>query len=220
MTKARVLRRLGDRGGRVGVNRGRSRPRFFVGRQPVYGDVERRIESERARIEAEYRQVLESSVLFEKRIRDRWREKCFQRTGESPSWRSASPPWSGASERRTLEHGLLFGGGDQAGVDSLAFGAEMVAVLVEELGPICARRVPVDEHGVGVSLHPFCDHLVVRILPGAGDRHVDEYDPIYAGECPHDPVELPFGEYRCYRGTITTPSCPEARRYLSVSVAA
>lgn len=40
------------------------------------GDVERRIEEERARIEAEYRRVLESSVEFEKRIRNRWREKC------------------------------------------------------------------------------------------------------------------------------------------------
>jgi hypothetical protein len=40
-------------------------------------DVERRIEDERTRIEAEYRQVLQSSVLFEKRIRDRWREKCL-----------------------------------------------------------------------------------------------------------------------------------------------
>jgi hypothetical protein len=38
--------------------------------------VERRIEEERARIEAEYRRVLKSSVEFEKRIRDRWREKC------------------------------------------------------------------------------------------------------------------------------------------------
>ena len=40
-------------------------------------DVERRIEQERARVEAEYRQVLKSSVEFEKRIRDRWREKCL-----------------------------------------------------------------------------------------------------------------------------------------------
>jgi polyhydroxyalkanoate synthesis regulator phasin len=39
-------------------------------------DVERRIEEERARIEAEYRRVLKSSVEFEKGIRDRWREKC------------------------------------------------------------------------------------------------------------------------------------------------
>jgi hypothetical protein len=40
-------------------------------------DVERRIEEERARVEAEYRQVLKSSVEFERRIRDRWREKCL-----------------------------------------------------------------------------------------------------------------------------------------------
>jgi uncharacterized protein YceH (UPF0502 family) len=41
------------------------------------GDVERRIERERARVEAEYRQILKSSVEFEKRIRDRWRENCL-----------------------------------------------------------------------------------------------------------------------------------------------
>lgn len=39
-------------------------------------DVERRIEEERARVEAEYGRVLRSSVEFEKRIRDRWRQKC------------------------------------------------------------------------------------------------------------------------------------------------
>ena len=41
------------------------------------GDVERRIERERARVEAEFMQGLKSSVQFEKRIRDRWREKCL-----------------------------------------------------------------------------------------------------------------------------------------------
>jgi hypothetical protein len=40
-------------------------------------DVERRIEEERTKVEAEYRQVLQSSVLFERRIRARWREKCL-----------------------------------------------------------------------------------------------------------------------------------------------
>jgi hypothetical protein len=38
--------------------------------------MERRIEEEHARIAAEYRRVLRSSVEFEKRIRDRWRQKC------------------------------------------------------------------------------------------------------------------------------------------------
>ena len=40
------------------------------------GDVDRRIEEERTRVEAEYRRVLKSAVEFEKRIRNRWREKC------------------------------------------------------------------------------------------------------------------------------------------------
>jgi len=39
------------------------------------GDVERRIAEERARVEAEYRRVLKSSVEFERGIRDRWRDK-------------------------------------------------------------------------------------------------------------------------------------------------
>ena len=38
-------------------------------------DVERRVAEERARIEAEYRRVLRTSVEFERRIRERWREK-------------------------------------------------------------------------------------------------------------------------------------------------
>ena len=38
-------------------------------------DAERRFEEEKARIEARYRKVLKSSVEFEKRIRDRWRQK-------------------------------------------------------------------------------------------------------------------------------------------------
>ncbi len=43
------------------------------------GDVERKIEQERARVEAEYRRVLKSSVEFEKRIRYRWRAKCREK---------------------------------------------------------------------------------------------------------------------------------------------
>ena len=39
-------------------------------------EVERRVAEERTTVEAEYRKVLKSSVEFERRIRDRWREKC------------------------------------------------------------------------------------------------------------------------------------------------
>jgi polyhydroxyalkanoate synthesis regulator phasin len=38
-------------------------------------DVNRRVSEERARVEAEYRRVLKSSVDFERGIRDRWRDK-------------------------------------------------------------------------------------------------------------------------------------------------
>jgi hypothetical protein len=38
-------------------------------------DLERRLAEERTKIEAEYRKVLKTSVEFERRIRDRWREK-------------------------------------------------------------------------------------------------------------------------------------------------
>ncbi len=42
-------------------------------------DAQRRMEEEKARIEAEYREVLKSSVAFEKKIRNRWREKNRQK---------------------------------------------------------------------------------------------------------------------------------------------
>jgi hypothetical protein len=38
-------------------------------------NIERCVEEERARIEAQYREVLKNSVAFEKKIRNRWREK-------------------------------------------------------------------------------------------------------------------------------------------------
>ena len=37
--------------------------------------MERRLAEERTKTEAEYRKVLKTSVEFERRIRDRWREK-------------------------------------------------------------------------------------------------------------------------------------------------
>ncbi len=39
------------------------------------GMEDRRTREERARVEAEYREILKSSVEFEKKIRNRWREK-------------------------------------------------------------------------------------------------------------------------------------------------
>ena len=42
-------------------------------------EIERRVGKKRARIEAEYREVLKNSVAFEKKIRNRWREKNRQK---------------------------------------------------------------------------------------------------------------------------------------------
>ncbi len=42
-------------------------------------DAQRRMEEEKARIKAEYRHVLKNSVAFEKKIRNRWREKNRQK---------------------------------------------------------------------------------------------------------------------------------------------
>jgi hypothetical protein len=41
----------------------------------IVEEVERRVAEERAKVEAEYRKVLETSVQFERRIKNRWREK-------------------------------------------------------------------------------------------------------------------------------------------------
>ena len=38
--------------------------------------MERRNDAKLARVEAEYRRVLKTSVAFERRIRERWRQKC------------------------------------------------------------------------------------------------------------------------------------------------
>ena len=43
-------------------------------------NLERLVAEERARVEAEYRRVLKTSVEFERRIRDRWREKNREKT--------------------------------------------------------------------------------------------------------------------------------------------
>ena len=42
-------------------------------------NADRRVEEERTRIEAEYRELLKNAVAFEKKIRNRWREKNRQK---------------------------------------------------------------------------------------------------------------------------------------------
>ncbi len=63
-------------------------------------DVDRRIQEERARVEAEYRRVLKSAVEFEKSIRERWRQKC-----QAKSERIAELEGRVAELERRLEEG-------------------------------------------------------------------------------------------------------------------
>ena len=46
----------------------------------IMEDVERRVAEERARVEAEYRKVLRTSVEFERRIRERWRQRSREKS--------------------------------------------------------------------------------------------------------------------------------------------
>ena len=43
-------------------------------------DVERRVAQERAKVEAEYRKVLKTSVEFERSIRGRWRQRSQEKS--------------------------------------------------------------------------------------------------------------------------------------------
>jgi peptidoglycan hydrolase CwlO-like protein len=59
------------------------KPKVFAysGRDMENGEdqEQRKVEAEKEQIRAEYQQVLKNSVAFEKRIRDRWREKNRQK---------------------------------------------------------------------------------------------------------------------------------------------
>jgi hypothetical protein len=53
-------------------------------------DAERRFEEEKARIETEYREVLKNSVAFEKKMRNRWREKNREKNAQIANSNHAS----------------------------------------------------------------------------------------------------------------------------------
>ena len=83
-------------------------------------DFDRRLEEEKARVEARYRGVLGSSVAFEKKIRNRWREKNRAKSARiaelearvaqlQRELQEARKPTEGArmADRRTKEEKLL-----------------------------------------------------------------------------------------------------------------
>ena len=64
------------------------------------------------------------------------------------------------------------GGGDQASVEGGAFRLEVDVVVVEQVGLAVARRVPVDEHGVGVPAGHAGEQCIVRRFP---NRYLEEF---------------------------------------------
>lgn len=93
----------------------------------VADEFDRRLEREKARIEGRYREVLKSSVLFEKKIRNRWRQR-----NREKSVRIAELERRVADLERELEKALRQPGGHVA--DRETKQRKLVALMVNDLG--------------------------------------------------------------------------------------
>src|SRR5215212_10003279 len=97
----------------------------------------------------------------------------------------------------------------------------MVAVLVEDLGPVGARRVPVDEHGIGYLATPSAITWLFGSSHGRGtdkltNKTLSTPESVRIIWSNSPLVKVPL----LPRWTTTTsPSCPEARRDFRMSVA-
>lgn len=63
---------------------------------------------------------------------------------------------------------------NEARIELNTLAAEMNAVVLEQLRPVGARAVPVDQRRIAITVHTIGDHLVVRFLPAP--RHLDVYE--------------------------------------------
>ena len=93
----------------------------------VADEFDRRLEEERARIEGRYREVLKTSVLFEKKIRNRWRQR-----NREKSARIAELERRVAQLERELEEAQKKLGGHVA--DRETKERKLVALMVNDLG--------------------------------------------------------------------------------------
>ena len=66
----------------------------------------------------------------------------------------------------------------------------MNAVVLEQLGPVGARAVPVDQRRIAVTVHTVGDYLVVRFLPAPWHLDVNENDDAPVRQRLHHGVEL------------------------------
>ncbi len=91
-------------------------------------DAERRLREQKARIEAEYREVLKNSVAFEKRIRNRWREKSREKNA-----RIAELEARVAELERELETRSTDAGEDEM-ADRSTKERKLLALMVNDMG--------------------------------------------------------------------------------------
>ena len=70
----------------------------------------------------------------------------------------------------------------------------MDAVIVEQLRPVDARAVPVDQCRIAVPVHTVGDHSIVRLLPAPRDLDIDENDDASVRQRLHHGVKLLRGE--------------------------
>ncbi len=90
-------------------------------------EFDRRLEEERARVERRYREVLKTSVAFEKKIRNRWRQKNREKNA-----RIAELEARVAELERKLEMALHQPGGRVANRETKE--RKLVALMVNDLG--------------------------------------------------------------------------------------
>jgi hypothetical protein len=83
---------------------------------------------------------------------------------------------------------------DEARIELNTRAAQMNAIVVEQLRPVDARAVPVDQRGIAVPMHAVGDHLVVRLLPAPRHLHVHENNDAPVRQRLHHRVELIRGE--------------------------
>jgi hypothetical protein len=89
-------------------------------------ELDRRIEEERARVEAEYRRVLETAVAFEKKIRERWREKCRAQSARIARLEARIVQLEWRLERRN--------GCGEGAMDRTSRERKLVALMVNDFG--------------------------------------------------------------------------------------
>lgn len=117
--------------------------------------MERRIAEERARVEAEYRSVLQNSVRFEKSIRNRWREKVREKNARIAALEARIAELEidnrrGSVDRDVRERKLLalmlndMGLSDIEEPDMVRTNEEVGALSDEELDRTLASRLGLD----------------------------------------------------------------------------